>query len=283
MEILAEEVVQIPNTRFDRAENNSDELSTPHIRKWQKLVSQTNWEKGTLILQWRNDLIAAGMPNSAYSDESWARRVDISPQHTGRLRRTAERFAGKQKDYAGLYWSHFNAALDWDDAELWLEGAVQNGWSVSQMKVRRAETVGATEELKPREEDIYVGEIGEDPYRESTPSSVVPRTSVIGAADITEGFDADKIQDTEPVKPEKKPKKERQKPIEAVAAFENITTAVALSKLQCLQLPADVMDAIEPMKLAVLNHKAAAWKEVTQAELANCFDLFKSLIYSTEQ
>ena len=120
-----------------------DQLSEPIVGKWNILVSQTNWEKGALILSWRNDLIAAGLPNTAYSDEAWARRVgNITPQHVGKLRRVAERFGEKSKDFARLYWSHFNAALDWNDAELWLEGAVQNGWSVAQMRVQRWETFG---------------------------------------------------------------------------------------------------------------------------------------------
>ena len=50
-----------------------------------------------------------------------------------------------REQYAGLYWSHFQTAIDWDDAEMWLEGAVQNGWSISEMRARRATTLGLLE------------------------------------------------------------------------------------------------------------------------------------------
>ena len=48
-----------------------------------------------------------------------------------------------REEYPGLYWSHFQAALDWDDAEMWLEGAVQNRWSIAQMQGERSRTLGA--------------------------------------------------------------------------------------------------------------------------------------------
>jgi len=48
---------------------------------------------------------------------------------------------GDSSQYEGLYWSHLQAALDWDDAEMWLEGAIQNQWSVSQMRGQRWETL----------------------------------------------------------------------------------------------------------------------------------------------
>ena len=81
---------------------------------------------------------------SEYTDDAWSRQVgNVTPQHTGRLRRVYQRFAGVREAYPGLYWSHFQAALDWDDAEMWLEGAVQNGWSIAQMQNERARTLGA--------------------------------------------------------------------------------------------------------------------------------------------
>ncbi|MDR3233535.1 MAG: hypothetical protein LBT46_07735 [Planctomycetaceae bacterium] len=277
-------------SRLSSSIDNSDEISSPHIGKWNKLVSQTNWEKGTCILNWRSELAAAGLPGTAYSDDSWSKRVGISPQHTGRLRRVAERFADKQSSYTGLYWSHFNAAFDWDDAELWLEGAVQNGWSVTQMKVQRAETVGASDDMKPREEDIFTGEIEEDSYfspesvHRQTPQTIEERTAVIGAADITEGFDAGSGQSAEPsdTPSNRKAAKPNKKTPLAAGALENITTAVALAKLQCLHLPEDFTEALEKLMLSVLNHKAAGWKKVSQQELADLFDLLKTLVYAVE-
>src|SRR5690606_12131349 len=73
----------------------------------------------------------------------WSRRVgNVTPQHVGRLRRAFERFGAVRQEYRGLFWSHFQAALDWDDAEMWLEGAVQNQWSISEMRHQRWEALG---------------------------------------------------------------------------------------------------------------------------------------------
>ncbi|MDR3110862.1 MAG: hypothetical protein LBU65_14435, partial [Planctomycetaceae bacterium] len=146
-----------------------DEISSAPVTEWHKLISQTNWEKGRIILQWRQSLVAAELPETAYSDDAWAMRVrgvssnsTLTAQHVGRLRRVFERFGETRDKFAGLYWSHFQAALGWEDAEMWLEGAVQNGWSVMQMKSQRWEAVGASADLKPRESDIMVTELDED-------------------------------------------------------------------------------------------------------------------------
>jgi len=140
-----------------------DTASQPFVGRWNQLVSTTNWEKGRIILQWREALVAAAAPAIEYSDEAWSRRVGaVTGQHVGRLRRVYERFGDAADKYEGLYWSHFQAALDWQDAEMWLEGAVQNNWSVSQMRRTRWETLGAVAADQPRDEDIVTTELDED-------------------------------------------------------------------------------------------------------------------------
>jgi len=102
-----------------------DCTSEQFLGRWKRLVSTTNWEKGRIIYEWREALVAAEAPLAEYSDEAWSRRVgNVTPQHVGRLRRVFESFAAVHDDYPGLYWSHFQAALDWDDAPMWLTGAV---------------------------------------------------------------------------------------------------------------------------------------------------------------
>src|SRR4051812_31545091 len=106
-----------------------DQTSEQYLGQWKRLVSTTNWEKGQIIHEWREALRGSDAPAGEYSDESWSRRVgNVTPQHVGRLRRAYERFGAARGEYAGLFWSHFQAALDWEDAEMWLEGAVQSGW-----------------------------------------------------------------------------------------------------------------------------------------------------------
>ena len=123
------------------------------MARWNHLISTTNWEKGRIISQWRGALLAASASPQEYSDEAWSRRLQsVTPQHVGRLRRVWERFGEVYTDYDRLYWSHFQAALDWSDAELWLEGAVQNNWSISEMRGQRATMIAATTGEPPADE-----------------------------------------------------------------------------------------------------------------------------------
>src|SRR5882672_11465702 len=95
-----------------------EEASREYLGRWNRLISSTNWEKGRIIGQWREALIEAGAAAASYTDEAWSRQAgNVTPQHAGRLRRVHQRFATARETYAGLYWSHFQAALDWEDAE----------------------------------------------------------------------------------------------------------------------------------------------------------------------
>ena len=262
-----------------------DQLSEPIVGKWNVLVSQTNWEKGELILRWRNELIAAGLPNTLYSDESWARRVgNVSPQHVGRLRRVSERFDTKNRNFPGLYWSHFYAALEWDDAELWLEGAVQNHWSVAQMQAQRWEAVGAPAGHKPREEDVYVVEIDEDTYARQSALERAPqdkiegRTVEIGAADTIEGFGfpsaSAPVSTAEP--PKKQTKKDRAKHTELDSSIPT-TGEILMSLKGVAQFPADLAEPLELLKVAILNHKLAGWKSITAEQVRRSLEELKML------
>ncbi|MDR0706096.1 MAG: hypothetical protein LBF88_14075 [Planctomycetaceae bacterium] len=285
---VAEEETLLINSPF------IEELSNPYIGNWNTLISQTNWEKGTVILRWRQAMIDANLPHGAYSDEAWARRVgNVSSQHVGRLRRVAEHFGGKAKDYPNLYWSHFQTALDWNDAELWLEGAVQNHWSVAQMRVQRWEAVGAPEELKPRDEDIFTAELEEDDFvrnetftaerRVQERDRTEAKVSEIGAADIIEGFGSDAppfdVSDEKLKKKESKKSKNKNGDDSC-----NVSTGeiLATTLKDFSDLPSDLAESFEMLKVAILNHKLAGWKNVAPSKLIRVLETFKSLINSVE-
>lgn len=145
-----------------------DPNSESYVGRWQSLVSQTNWEKGKIISEWRQAKIDAGAASSEYSDEAWASMVGfVTCQHVGRLRRVFDRFGESWPTYSGLYWSHFWAALDWDDAELWLEGASQSRWSISQMRRTRAQAM-KTAESTYRVETSRIAEASDDGFMASS-------------------------------------------------------------------------------------------------------------------
>jgi hypothetical protein len=211
------------------------------------------------------------------------------------LRRVAERFGDQTNAYLGLYWSHFQAALDWDDAEMWLEGAVQNSWSVAQMRIQRWEAIGAPEELKPRSEDVFTAEIDDDvnprndSYTANINKSTESKIHEIGAADIIDGFtppDSEEKENNDTTKPKKKQKKSTEQqtsnftPITDTTPTNEILTNLANNTPT---LPQDLADATESFKVAILNHKITDWKNVTAESVINCLDNLKSLVTSIDE
>ena len=144
---------------------------SPWKRKRRWLISSNGIDWSARPIGKKGGSFTNGAPRSSasqaaatqYSDEAWSRRAgNVSGQHVGRLRRVFERFGAVSNSYPDLYWSHFQAALDWNDAEMWLEGAVQSGWSVSQMRSSRWLAMGAPDELRPSESDVISAELDED-------------------------------------------------------------------------------------------------------------------------
>ena len=266
--------------------------SQPFLHRWNDLVSVTNWEKGRIICEWRAALEAEGATVNESSDEVWAARVgNVTSQHVGRLRRVWERFGAVHAEYPPLYWSHFQVAIDWDDAEMWLEGAVQNDWSVSQMRAKRWETLGAPDSLKPCDEDIFTGDMDDDA---SADGAAIDDASADGAAakggairpetatvrDVREAAETDEARDGEyggsqssagrgiagggASDGEESAAKRAAAP--RARPFENLPA-----------LPDDVSEAFEQFKLAILTHKLAGWSEITCDDMLACLDALREL------
>lgn len=116
------------------ATKKSNGLADTMADQWNRLVSTTNWEKGRIICQMEDEAACQG--SEVYSDENWARLVGgITGQLVTRLRQTYRRFSNDIDHYENLYWSHFNAASNWEDADYWLERANDQKLSVSQMRM----------------------------------------------------------------------------------------------------------------------------------------------------
>ncbi len=273
--------------------NRLDEItpqqtSEPFVGRWNQLVSTTNWEKGRIISQWREKLSDDGRPATEYSDEAWAMLVGgVTGQHVGRLRRVYQRFGSTYDQYEGLYWSHFQAALDWEDAEMWLEGGVQNGWSVAQMRRQRWETLGAVESDKPDDRDIITNELDEDfePSLETPPQGAAEAGIQGEYADVQpstaagprhEGPDfGDESENGEgPADDSVTPDDgatiyagdDQRETIDFVRPFANLA-----------ELPDDLTSAFEAFKLAVLFHKSQGWQEVSRDDVLASLDALKAL------
>jgi hypothetical protein len=246
--------------------------SSEYLGRWIRLVSTTNWEKGRIVAEWREALIAAGAPAVACTDEAWSRRVgNVTPQHTGRLRRVYQRFASMREAYRGLYWSHYQAALDWDDAEMWLEGAVQNRWSISQMQGERSRTFGALVEESVEATAVEVDEDAAAPADRPPaigPTSMNEAHEVAGAeadeADFSDAAGEGVAMDTADAYAGDEPP--------PVRPFENLP-----------DLPADLRDAFDGFKLAIIHHRVSNWQEVSLTDVLATLEALRQLALAPVQ
>jgi hypothetical protein len=262
------------------ASENVFAASQPYIGRWNRLVSTTNWEKGRIIHQWRDALAASEAPPTDYSDEAWARLVGgVTGQHAGRLRRTFRRFGDAYAQYEGLYWSHFQAALEWDDAEMWLEGAVQNKWSVSQMRRSRWETLGGDQQSEPRDEEVQASELDEDfePALNRDPDEP-PRSEgseAVQAGPRHEGPDfGDDDADGEPQSTSHARERDG---AEIYAGDEEPTIRFVRPFENLADLPDDLAEAFESFKLAILRHKTDDWRQISRDDVLASLDALKEL------
>jgi hypothetical protein len=238
-----------------------------YMGRWNRLVSTTNWEKGRIVAEWREALIEAGVPVAAYSDEAWSRRVgSVTPQHTGRLRRVYQRFAPVRDEYRGLYWSHFQAALDWDDAEMWLEGAVQNRWSITQMQGERSRTLGALVEESVEATAVEVDEDAAAVPADLPPAASPASMTEAGETADTEAFnagDSAAAGESGPLDPAGSYAGDEPQP---VRPFENLPS-----------LPADLRDAFDGFKLAIIHHRLSNWQEASVEDVLATLEALRQL------
>ncbi len=248
------------------------EASTEYVGRWNRLISTTNWEKGRIICQWREAMRETGAPAAAATDEAWSQQVGgVTPQHVGRLRRVYERFGDVHQQYAGLYWSHFQAAIDWPDAEMYLEGAVQSGWSVAAMRRQRWEAAGGEPEQEPHDADVVASEWDEDiavADDDSPPASLSESFGEVRDADEYFGDDSEHTP--------------RNTDANGAWASENAATEdIAEPPLRPFEslppLPADLNEAMELMKLAILNHKVSGWREIARDDVLAMLESLRGL------
>ena len=265
------------NSQVDDADNIDDpksiELSTEFVGRWSTLISTTNWEKGRIISEWREALLGSHAPAAAYSDEAWCRRVGgITPQHVGRLRRVHDRFHETYETYPGLYWSHFLAAMDWDDAEMWLEGAVQSKWSVSQMRKTRWEANGENPAEEPKEGDLNAVTTDEDyePLSEVNSDADI-QDDTRSVAEGPRAEDPDFGDEGDATATSVGDGEDDDLPWDGDEATEAESPFAKLPSL-----PVDLADALEQFKLAIIRHRSESWADVSQEDVVRALEALKS-------
>lgn len=248
------------------------ESSSPFVGQWNQLVSTTNWEKGRIIADWRDAVRKTGAHVTEFSDEAWTRLVgNVTSQHVGRLRRAHERFGAVRSQYSGLFWSHFQAALDWDDAEMWLEGAISNRWSVSQMRGARWEANGGGPE-GPTDGQVIETQLDEDSYNALAGNAEEASSEAARSGDM----------DDEPVTAASRESAATVDADESDAPFESDGDSVEKAPrvrpfADMAKLPDDVADAFEQFKLVILSHKMTGWDQISRDDLLGALDALKAL------
>jgi hypothetical protein len=251
------------------------EQSKPFVGQWNQLISTTNWDKGQIISQWRTSLKDSEASVQEYSDEAWSQMVGgVTPQHVGRLRRTWDRFGKDFKTYEGLYWSHFYASLDWDDAEMWLEGAIQNKWSISQMRHQRWETLGSDPNDQPRTSDIVATELNEESQTLALSEQNRQNDRNYVEGPVHEGPD---FGDEDGPPGRKSPRSDAPEGDEVEES--DVPKARAFDTFK--DLPDDVLDAVNAFKVAIMTHKTAEWEEISRDDMLDLLDSLKQMVTSS--
>ncbi len=255
----------------------STETATRFIGQWNQLVSTTNWEKGRIICDWRDALMAEGVAVTEYSDEAWAQLVGgVTSQHVGRLRRVHQRFGEVFAQYSGLYWSHFQAALDWDDAEMWLEGSIHNSWSVSQMRGKRWETHGTPPEEQQQETDLDHTEMAESVGEDASVSEnkTEPMTGTDGVTPTTATIESpSKSSEDSPSAEAEAPESDAILPVEKRTRL-NVNVE---------SLPDDLAEAFESFKLAIIAHRRENWRDTSSESVLECLDALRQLALADDE
>ena len=195
----------------------------------------------------------------------------VTPQHVGRLRRTWDRFGKDYEEYEGLYWSHFYAGLDWDDAEMWLEGAIQNKWSISKMRHQRWETLGSDPDDQPRTSDIVATELNEESQTLALSEQNRQNDRNVLEGPVHEGPDFGD-EDRPSGKSSKEDASDDKEESDAPKArtFDSFT-----------DLPDDVLDAVNAFKVAIITHKTAEWDEISRDDVLDLLDSLKQMARSS--
>ena len=258
------------------------ELAVPFVGQWNQLISTTNWEKGRIISDWRAALIDSGADASQYSDEAWTRRVGgVTAPHVGRLRRVYDRFASTYESYDGLYWSHFLAAMDWDDAPLWLEGASKENWSVSGMREQRWQAHGAVESNRPTNSQIVEVDLDEDvdPDGPAQGGRTKEYGDEPGVASGKSYEDAD-FGDEEELMSLAGAGGEGAGGIGQITDPDQAPNTTVQPFAGLPELPDDLSDSVESFKLAILRHKTSKWENVSAETVEKYLQAFAVLLSS---
>jgi hypothetical protein len=119
------------------------------IHRAQSAVSQCNWDVGECAALWTKRF-ARGR-----TDADFANLIHLSPDQVYQRRRVWETFGDVRDEYGQLKWSHFYAAITWEDAAECLQWAQDLGATVAEMKAWRRAQRGEDLTTAAEDEDTF--------------------------------------------------------------------------------------------------------------------------------
>lgn len=125
------------------------------LHRAQQAVSQCNWEVGECAAVWTKRF------SRGRTDGDFAALVGLTADQVYQRRRVWETFGDVQSHYGQLKWSHFYAALTWEDAAECLQWAHDIGSTVAEMKAWRRAQRG--EDLSTAADDETFGWLPVEP------------------------------------------------------------------------------------------------------------------------
>src|SRR5690242_10082837 len=127
--------------------SNVEETEEQLVGRAQDAVSQCRWVVGECASKW-TERYARGR-----TDADFAVLIGITADQVYQRRRVWETFAGIRDEFASLKWSHFYAALTWDDARDCLSWAEETRSTVAEMRAWRRAQRGEDLSVDPVEEE----------------------------------------------------------------------------------------------------------------------------------
>ena len=112
------------------------------IARAQQALSQSNWVVGECAARW-TQRYAKGR-----TDADFAQLIGLSSDQVFQRRRVWETFSDVVGNYHALKWSHFYAALTWEDAAECLQWAEELQATVAEMKAWRRAQRGETQDAE---------------------------------------------------------------------------------------------------------------------------------------
>ena len=248
------------------------EASTEYVGRWNRLVSTTNLEKGRIISEWRAALQQADAPAVSYTDDAWSQQVGgVTPQHVGRLRRVYERFGEAHEQYPRLYWSHFQAASIGPMPKCICKAPSKAIGRSPRCAISVGKQSAASRSCS-RTRPILSHPSWTKTFLPATIANLPPEISesiaeVHGTDDFSEYDDSEAalFDNTSSAS-------------DAMGASVDAPSAPLLRPFESLPpLPADLKEAFELMKLAILAHKVCGWAEIARDDVLSMLESLKQL------